>query len=225
MDVDIISIGDEVLYGYTLNSNASKLSKALLEVGLTPKRHIVVGDDEKAIRQAIGEAFKRSSLVIVTGGLGPTLDDKTKQVISECFCKRLVYNKKVAEWIRSHFGEVSTLVNQSMQIKGAEMLFNSQGTASGFIVTKGIFRKKRLIALPGVPQELSALLAEQLIPWMKEKYSVKKRCWIEPLHFLRLVEADIDPFLRALEEEYPSLVFGIYPSYSKVSVHIGAKKC
>jgi nicotinamide-nucleotide amidase len=223
MDIEIVAIGDEVLYGYTINSNASYIARALLEAGFVTTLHTVCGDDAERLGCTLSEALRRKSFVITCGGLGPTCDDHTRQVIAELFGVPLRRDPLVAEWIENHFGKVSTLDDQSMVPTGAQVLFNTLGTAPGFLIGGEAFPESVLLALPGVPFELYDLVDRYLVPIVRERVIPSTALFIEPLHFIHLSEAIIDPVLRSIEERYPAVHCGIYPGYGIVSVHLRAE--
>jgi nicotinamide-nucleotide amidase len=223
MEIEIVAIGDEVLLGYTQNSNASFLSQMLLEAGFLPCRIQVVGDDPVAIKKVLKESLDRKSFVITTGGLGPTCDDLTRRIVSELYGIPLKYNPEVAEWIEEHFGKISTLADQAIVPLGAKLLPNSLGTASGFIIEDSKFEGAILAALPGVPQELHEMAKGQLLPYIKEKISLEKSYFVMPIHFAHLIEATCDPVLREIEAQDPEISCGIYPGYGKLTVHLKAK--
>jgi len=220
MDIEIIAIGDEVLFGYTANSNGAYVAQKLLQAGFETGLHHVVGDDPDEIKRVLKEALKRSRLVITTGGLGPTVDDRTRQVISELFSKPLELNEKVAQWIEDHFGAVSTLQDQAQVIKGAQILYNRVGTAPGFCVEGKDFPGATLIAFPGVPAELHDLVEQYLIPIVQEKCQKEKATFICPLYFAGILEAEVDQLLQKLEKNYSDFSFGIYPRFASLVIHI-----
>jgi len=222
MDIEIIAIGDEVLYGYTINSNASYIAKALLEAGFVTTQHTVCGDDAARLVTTLSQALARKSFVITTGGLGPTCDDHTRRVVAELFRAPLRREALLVEWIENHFGKVSTLDDQAMVPGGAKILFNALGTAPGFLITGDAFPESALLALPGVPFELYDLVDRYLVPCVREKMASLSALFIEPFHFIHLNEAIVDPLLRSIEARYPKVNCGIYPGYGGVSVHLKA---
>lgn len=222
MDIEIIGIGDEVLYGYVVNSNASFISQQLLEQGYLPARHEVVGDDQEKLKQVLEAALKRRSVVITTGGLGPTVDDWTRKIACELFGVPLEANGEIFQRLKTRYGDAfPTLDDQMMQPKGALLLENALGTASGFIMQDQVrFPDAFLIAVPGVPHEMYQMVTKQVIPYLLEKCPVKNGLAFKVLHFVDLGEHHIDPELRKLQKAFPHIIFGIYPGFSSVSVHL-----
>src|SRR5262245_23510903 len=102
--IELVAIGDEVLYGYTINRNAAYMAKVLLEAVFSVSRHSVVSDDSDSVKKVLSEAFQRSACVIATGGLGPTCDDRTKKSVSELFNVPLVETAGLRKRLLDHFG-------------------------------------------------------------------------------------------------------------------------
>lgn len=212
--IELVAIGDEVLHGYTVNGNASFIAQTLLEHGFVTVRHTVVGDDEKRVAEVLQEALQRGSLVITTGGLGPTCDDWTRKIIADLFDLRLVEPKGLRERLILLFGkDFATLENQVLQVEGAHLFENRLGTASGFVVNG-------VICLPGVPQEMREMLVKEVVPYLQARMPVENRLFIQPIHFHTLKEPEVDAVLRLLHEKMPDVSYGIYPGYSTVTVHL-----
>ena len=151
--VEILSVGTELLLGNIANTDAQMLSQGLSELGLNVFWHTVVGDNPRRAREAVSLAKKRADIIITTGGLGPTCDDLTKNVLAEAFGKKLVFDEGSAERIRSYFqrtGRPMTDNNlqQAMLPEGCTILENDWGTAPGCAFeAEGV----HVIMLPGPP--------------------------------------------------------------------------
>jgi nicotinamide-nucleotide amidase len=222
MEIEVVAIGDEVLSGYTVNKNAAQISQALLEAGFLVKRHQVVGDEKMALKSVLAEALLKGVCVITTGGLGPTCDDYTREIVCELFHTELEFRQELFLKNTELFGKACEAENQALQPKGAHLLKNELGTASGFVLkNEKLFPKAMLLALPGVPSEMRAMLGE-VIGFLKQEKQTTRRLYVKPLHFIKLKEVEVDPLLRKLAKEFPDLQFGIYPAYGKLSVHIKA---
>ena len=172
MDVSIINIGDELLLGQVVNSNAATMGRMLTEGGFEVESVLTVGDSREAIRQAIDQALRQSRIVLVTGGLGPTKDDITKQVLCECFNSRLVESKVALENVRRIFtarGFELTPVNRAQALvpECCEVLNNDLGTAPcmWFHTPRSV-----LASLPGVPFEMEWLMQNRVIPKLQETF-------------------------------------------------------
>lgn len=221
MSAEIIAIGNEVLRGYTVNSNAAYISQQLLiQLGLTVERHSALPDEPTLLKQGLAEALQRSQLIICTGGLGPTGDDITRKVAAELFSCELQYNRAVADHLLKRYGpQLTTLEDQATIPSKALPLHNSVGTAPGLL----LWRDRALMTfLPGVPTEMQTMLTEQLIPYLaaQEIFVQKKRPFRHILHFWGIKEELIDQFLGGLCQQNPQLSYGIYPEQGVLSVHL-----
>ena len=184
MNVTIINIGDELLLGQVVNTNASTMGRMLTEAGMAVGRTIVVGDNRKAIWQAVDSALHESDAVLVTGGLGPTKDDITKRLLCDYFHSELVESETALENVRRIFavrGFELTAVNRAQALvpKCCEVLNNDVGTAPcmWFQVEKGKSEATQdglphtvLVSLPGVPHEMEWLMQNRVIPKLQETF-------------------------------------------------------
>ena len=226
MDIEYIAIGDEVLYGYTVNTNASFIARTLLDGGFQLSSQMVVGDDPASLKKALKAALYRKSFVIVSGGLGPTCDDHTRNIISDLFQAPLVLNEEVLKRLEANFSVRETFKDQATYPEGALLFENKIGTASGFLLqNEKLFPGSFLLALPGVPYEFKDMVSRYLVELLQKKVTKTERLFIKELHLFNLLkgEADVDPELRRLSEKYPSVQFGIYPAIGTLSVHLKAE--
>ena len=160
MNVEIINIGDELLIGQVVNTNCSYMSKALNNAGIDVGYITVVGDNYKAIEQAVTAALHRADAVLITGGLGPTKDDVTKNCLNSMFGGRLTENKEVSLHVEKIFlarnlPYTATNRSQAMVPDCCRIIFNPTGTAPGMIFHKD---GKLVISLPGVPFEMETMM-------------------------------------------------------------------
>lgn len=214
MTLEILSIGNELLTGYTINSNAAVIAQALLPHGFTVDKVTLLPDEVALLKNGIEEAMERSSFVITTGGLGPTGDDLTRDIVAEIFGTTLVKDEEVAKDLIHRFGKnVPTLEDQAMVPKGAEVIANPLGTAPGFIL-KG---KATVIVLPGVPSQMEAMLPH-VLEHLEENH--QKSHYVKPLYLSLISEAMVDPYLRTLEKEHPGIEIGICPGHGTLSVYV-----
>ncbi len=220
MNIEVVAIGNEIVNGHVVNSNAATISRLLLDAGYKVQRHTSLPDDFNLLKNGLQEALERSQLVIATGGLGPTSDDFTRAVICELFQTKLVVREDIKRRLNAHFhGKLLSLEDQSSVPESAEILENSLGTAQGLILK---YKGSAIILLPGVPIEVEHLVAEQLIPYLKANFPIKHAFSKELLHFFNTIESEIDPVLREVEKEYPEISFGIYPHLGYVTVALNA---
>ena len=172
MKAEILNIGDEILIGQINNTNAQWLAKKLTDLGFDVEKIMAIGDDPKEIKNALKET--EADLVVVTGGLGPTLDDLTKKTIADFFNDQLVFHPEIEEHIKEMFAKMNypyTLNNkgQSFLPSKSEILWNKYGTASGMWIEKD---GKIFIFLPGVPFEMKTIFIEEVIPRLKERFKL-----------------------------------------------------
>lgn len=166
MIAEIISIGDELLIGQTVNTNATWMGSLLNAEGFRVGRVITISDDANAITSALEESLQRASLVLITGGLGPTKDDITKKTLADYFGMQLVLDMESLNRVRSYFegrGLKMLPVNEAQALvpDGSIILHNLRGTANGMWFEK---EGKIVISMPGVPYEMEYLMQEEVIP-------------------------------------------------------------
>ena len=167
--VEILSVGTELLLGNIANTDAQTLSQGLSELGLNVYYHTVVGDNPQRAREAVAIAKKRADIIITTGGLGPTCDDLTKNVLAEAFGKKLVFDEPSAERIRSYFAKTKrpmtdNNLQQAMLPEGCTVLANAWGTAPGCAFqAEGV----HVIMLPGPPSECRPMFQYRAKPYLQ----------------------------------------------------------
>ena len=166
--VEILSIGTELLLGNIVNADAQMLSQGLSELGLNVYYHTVVGDNPSRARDAVEIAKKRADIIITTGGLGPTCDDLTKNVLAEAFGKKLVFHEESAQRIRAHFERIGrpfteNNLQQAMLPEGCTILQNDWGTAPGCAFEAD---GTHVIMLPGPPSECTPMFRHRAVPYL-----------------------------------------------------------
>jgi nicotinamide-nucleotide amidase len=170
--VAILSTGDELTTGRTVDTNASYIADKLVGVGLDVVAVLVVGDYPDRIRWAWREALRHADIVISTGGLGPTADDLTTETVGALVGRPLVLDQSVADRIRQMFEAMGRVMpennlKQARFPEGADIVSNTLGTAPGFRLATEIEGKTRhIIVLPGVPREMKAMLEAEVLPWI-----------------------------------------------------------
>ena len=166
MDVEIITIGDELLTGHTLDTNSRDIARCLTGAGLDVKYKSSVGDSSDEMERAFRLALKRAQIVITTGGLGPTDDDTTKRAIVKVFKRNLVFHEEVLEDIKKRFqrrGLVMPAINQNQALlpQGATFFPNKFGSALGICIAE---HGRVFISLPGVPWEARRMVQDEVLP-------------------------------------------------------------
>ncbi len=173
MLVEFISIGDELLIGQTVNTNASWLGEKFSTLGASIHRIVTIRDTESAIHSAIDEALKTADVVIITGGLGPTKDDVTKKVITNYFNDELVIDTDTLERVKQIFSRTNrpmldVNIQQAAVPSKCTVLTNRQGTAPGMWLEKD---GKIVISLPGVPFEMKGIMEQEVFPRLQARFS------------------------------------------------------
>jgi len=171
MNIELVTVGTELLLGFTVDTNSAELGRALAALGVRVVRRTTVSDDVAAIRDAVAAALRRTGAVITTGGLGPTADDITKSAVAALFGARLVFDPDVWAAVEARFarfGRVASASNrgQAEVPEGAVVLTNGWGTAPGLWLEG---EPGLVIMLPGVPVEMRNLLAAWVAPRLAER--------------------------------------------------------
>lgn len=170
----IITIGDELLIGQVVDTNSSWIAQQLISIGITVLRRVAIGDDRQAIINALDEEGQKSQLVLITGGLGPTSDDITKDVLCDYFGGKMVMNEGALQNVIHLFEKIyqrpTSAVNraQAMVPDVCEVIQNKRGSAPGML-----FRKNEVIyiSMPGVPYEMQGIVQE-LLPLLKQQWNL-----------------------------------------------------
>ncbi len=176
ISIEIICIGDELLIGQTVNTNASWMGDFLAQKGYKVSKTTVVSDQEGAIWNAIKLAEENQDVVLITGGLGPTKDDITKQVLCRYFGTRLIENKEVLKHVKAFFEKrnrpmLDVNMLQAQVPENCTVLFNDMGTAPGMLFER---KGKTFVSMPGVPYEMKFLMEARVLSVLEAKYPVKK---------------------------------------------------
>lgn len=178
--VELVTIGDELLLGFTVDTNGAYLARRLAENGVSVVRRTAVGDDRAGIAATLREALDRTGAVITTGGLGPTTDDVTRDAVADAFGVDLVVDDAHVEWMqqrwRARFGRDMPASNrrQAELPRGARALRNQHGSALGAYIEND--RGQWLVMLPGVPRELRGMTDDTLVPMLLDKGAGRGDC-------------------------------------------------
>jgi nicotinamide-nucleotide amidase len=217
MRITLISIGSELLKGQIVNTNVCFLSRHLAQEGYTPQQHLTVSDEKDSLKKSLQAALNDADLVLTTGGLGPTLDDVTRHVVADLlqcgFRKDLAVERDLKQRYPHNYFAVE---DQAVVPEKAHLFPNRVGSAPGLLFSE---KGKWLIMLPGVPQEMTSLFLEQVLPWLRQTFPRQKKEQ-KLLHFCLLYESLIDPTVRELSAAYPTVEVGIYPHYGSVSISL-----
>ena len=177
MNGEIICVGTELLLGNIVNTNARFLSEELASLGINVYNQSVVGDNADRIKQELSASLKRSQLIVLTGGLGPTEDDMTKECVASLFSLSLVEDPESRAQIEAYFertGRTMTKSNykQALMPKGCHIFKNDVGTAPGCAIEHG---GNTVIILPGPPVEMEYMFKKYFRPYIEKKS--KEKLW------------------------------------------------
>ena len=223
---EIIAIGTELLLGEISDTNTAFIAKALNHIGIDIYRTSIVGDNQARITNQINQSIKRAEIVITTGGLGPTVDDPTRQAVADVYGKKLVFHEHLWEQIQSRFrgfNRIPTNNNKKQAFipQNAIPIENPVGTAPAFYISE---KSKTIISLPGVPAEMEYLLNNEIIHLLIKTYNLKSTTISRIIHTAGIGESSIDNLISDLEKlNNPSV--GITAKPGQVDIRITAKAC
>lgn len=221
---EIITIGSEILLGEIVDTNARHIARKLRDAGIDLYRKTTVGDNARRISQAIQQAMERCEIILTTGGLGPTIDDPTREAVALSLGVATEFHPELWEQIQSRFkrfGRQPTENNrrQAYVPQGAIAVENPVGTAPAFIMERG---KNTVIALPGVPREMEYLLENAIFPYLRKRYQLSGIIKARVLHTAGVGESQIDDLIGDLETLNNPTV-GLAAHSGQVDVRITAK--
>jgi nicotinamide-nucleotide amidase len=221
---EIITIGTEILLGEIVDTNTRYLAQNLRGLGVDLYRTITIGDNEDRIASAIRESMQRADIVITTGGLGPTIDDPTREAVAkaagvETEFREDLWQQVVATIARYGRTPSENQKRQAYVPKGSLGIANPVGTAPCFIVETP---RNTVISLPGVPNEMEQVLHESIIPYLQKRFNLNEVIKVRVLHCSGLGEGSIDEKIGDLEKLSNPTV-GLAAHTGVVDVRIAAK--
>ena len=236
VSAQVISIGNEIMLGHIPNTNAQFISNKLAAIGIKTSKHIDIPDDPAAIISSIRKAFTESEIVILSGGLGPTVDDLTLECIAKALSRKLIFNKKIAERIKAHFKSrkikmPANNLRQALVPEGGIPIDNKIGTAPGLIIPLTPIpspisskwervRVRALIAFPGVPFELHPMLEQTVIPYLKKKFPSDRIIKSRVIKITGLAESKVNEIIEDILKIGGDVQMGIYPHPEEIHVKI-----
>jgi len=223
---ELISIGNELLSGRTLNTHGQDLGMALAAIGLQLVRDTTILDDIPTIGIAVQEAFGRSNLVFVSGGLGPTVDDITRDALAEALGQKIVLDRPTIAIMTERYtarGRKMTPAaeRQALVLENATVLPNSLGAAPGQRIE--LSGEKILFVLPGPPGEFNAILNEEIVPWLKERFADARPNLVRIIQTQGIGESDIVTILERAKFQPLGTDIGFYPARGKVEIRLTAR--
>src|SRR5262245_31323870 len=220
MQVEIITIGNEVLSGRTIDTDFAYLARALEEVSVPVVWHTTVGDVGERITEALRRALARADGVIMTGGLGPTPDDITRKAVATALGRRLQLDDDVLARIRERAKRSgrklpASIESQALLPRGATAWPNALGTAPGLLIVQD---GKPVILLPGVPHEMEALATEYVIPYLRERSGLAVESFT--LRTSGMFESQLHERIGKLPQRWPGAALAYLPSYFGVDLRV-----
>lgn len=221
MKAEIINVGTEILLGSIVNTNSVYICKKLVEIGIEPIFQTSVVDDTELVKTALKNALERAALIIITGGLGPTEDDLTKEALAQLLGLNLELDQNAKQTIENYFKNnnkkmTANNYKQAFKLRNSELLPNNNGTAPGvFIELNG----NKIFLLPGPPNELIPMFEEYVMPKLKtDIYLITKS-----INTLEISESELETILREIEVNYPEIEIATYATYGAVEIKIIGK--
>lgn len=225
--VETIAIGSELLVGGRSDSNSLFIADALAAIGFEVRFKTIVGDDQSDIAGVLTTACRRAGIVIMTGGLGPTVDDCTREAVASVTGCRLACRKEALESMRARLAQWGRIPNrgqlrQALIPSKATVIHNPVGSAPGFALS---WRNARVFALPGVPSEMQAMMQRSVIPLLADQLDRLKQTHPHPItrltfHTWGLPESDVDTKLQGLIQKRTPVVLGLLASPAGVLVSL-----
>ncbi len=224
MEIELVTIGTELVLGFTVDTNGAFAGQRLAEVGVRLVRRTSVRDDPAEIRAAVAEGLSRGRLVVTTGGLGPTRDDMTKKVVADLFDAPLELQEPIWDDLVARFAKLGRRISptnrtQAEVPRGAQVLRNRRGTAPGLWL---VGAPGEVILLPGVPYEMRGLLVEEVIPRLVGRGNAGAPIVSTMVRTTGLPESTVGERVGPLEAELAPLSVAYLPGYDGVDLRLTA---
>jgi len=221
---EIIAIGTELLLGEICDTNTAYIAKSLNQIGIDIYRTLIVGDNSTRIADQIRQSLEQADIVITTGGLGPTVDDPTRQAVAEAFEQKLVFQDELWGQILSRFqkfNKIPTSNNKKQAYipQNAVPIENEVGTAPAFYISEN---GKTIISLPGVPAEMEYLINEKVIDLLTMLHNLEGTIYSRIIHTAGIGESSLDNLIGELEKMKNPTV-GVTAKPGQVDIRITAK--
>lgn len=223
MRAEIIIVGEEILSGQTIDSNSAYIARKLANVGIEVVHKTTVGDRHDDMTEAIKTAWNRSAVTIMTGGLGPTTDDVTKNAICTAFDRNLVLQdeilRKLEDLFRTRNMKMPAMAqSQALQPQGADLINNPVGTAPGIVFQDS---ERFFAALPGVPAEMEAIIDQSIIPYLSKRPG-RNHIVLRRIRTIGITETGIAELITDLEPTSDKVRLAYLPSYKGVDLRVTA---
>jgi competence/damage-inducible protein CinA-like protein len=228
LKIELITIGDELLLGFTIDTNAAHLARELAAIGVEIERRTTVGDGAEEIAAAVRDALDRTGAVITTGGLGPTSDDMTKPAIAALFGRAMRLDVAILDALKERWkargwpGELPVTNEQQALIpQGAEILVNNHGSAPGIWLEDD--RGRWVAMLPGVPREMRGMLGDALLPRLRLRVGDARVVRSRTLRTTGIAESALADRLAEMAGGFPGLSLAYLPGLDGVDLRVTAR--
>ena len=224
MKTSILAVGTELLFGQTVNTNATFLSDKLNHMGFDVMYHFVVGDNPARLKQKLVEAFVDTDLVILTGGLGPTQDDLTKEMVAELMGRELYFDEKVMEQLTGFFEKrgkkmAENNVKQAYLPEGCTPFYNASGTAPGFALSVD---GKTAICLPGPPREMKWLWDNGVREYLEQ--FMDKKMFYRVIRTIGIGESDLETLLMPVIDGQTDPTVATYAKEGECTLRVASQR-
>jgi nicotinamide-nucleotide amidase len=221
---EILTIGTEILLGEIQDTNTAYLARTMKDMGIDLYRTQTVGDNSARIASTIRDILSRADILITTGGLGPTVDDPTRQSVADALGVPLVFREDCWDQIQGYFQRLNRPIpennrRQAYLPAGASPIVNPVGTAPGFIVDSG---GKTIISVPGVPKEMEYLMTHTVVPYLQQRWEIRTAIRTRVIHTAGMGEAVLDGIVGEYET-WQNPTVGLLAKAGLVDIRVGAK--
>ncbi|WP_066193676.1 MULTISPECIES: competence/damage-inducible protein A [Gracilibacillus] len=221
---ELVSVGTELLLGQIVNTNAAWISQQLANKGISVYYHSVVGDNFSRLSQVFEQAEKRSDIVLITGGLGPTEDDLTREAFQHISGLEIVEDSSTMGKMTAFFANRGNMTpnnrKQAHIFKGAQVINNSVGIAPGMIIE---YRNTLWIFMPGVPREMEAIMADGVLPYLAEHFDLTTIIRSRMLRFIGIGESQLEHELQDIISNQTNPTIAPLASEGEVALRLTAK--
>jgi nicotinamide-nucleotide amidase len=226
LSVELIAVGTELLLGQLADTNTAHIANELAESGINVYGTHAVGDNRARIAAAMRSALERVDGVITTGGLGPTVDDLTKEAVCDAFLLDTELHERSLAQMKEFFAIAGREMRennrkQALVPRGSFVLENPRGTAPGFIAFDA--HGKFIACMPGVPREMKPMLSEYLIPFLRDRYGLSEAIFTRVLHTINIGESEVDHRISDLFASYENPKIAVLAHEGQCDVKIMAK--
>ena len=224
MNAEIVAVGSELLTPQRLDTNSLYLTDQLNGLGVEVVQKMVVGDDRRRLAGAVRAALDRSEILVITGGLGPTEDDVTRDAVAQALGRSQTFSQEICDWIEARFKRMNRAMaevnkRQAYVIDGAEILPNDRGTAPGQWLESG---GRVVMLLPGPPNELKPMFSAQCLPKLERLLPMQ----VIRTRFYRVAgmpESDLDQLIAPVYTKYENPVTTILAAPGDIQIHLRAR--